>query len=104
MHGFGHGGGYGSGFGGFGESNRPEEIVNNYYGDAAPEHSGHLSPDIEDRRGESRFSEAVDNNDHGDSSMGSDSTDTADDFADDSADFGDSSDGGFDSGNDDNSF
>ena len=100
MHGFGHGGGYGSGFGGFGESNRPEEIVNNYYGDAAPEHSGHLSSDIEDRRGESRFSEAVDDNDHGDS----DSTDTADDFVDDSADFGDSSDGGFDSGNDDSSF
>ncbi|RSL15898.1 hypothetical protein EDE15_1404 [Edaphobacter aggregans] len=106
MHGFGHGGGYGSGFGGFGESNRPEEIVNNYYGDATPsEHSGHLSPDIEDRRGESRFSEAVDNDDHGDSLMGSDDTnDTADNFADDSADFGDSSDGGFDSGNDDNSF
>ncbi len=43
MHGFGHSAGYGSGFGGFGESNRPEEIVNNYYGDAASAHSGQLS-------------------------------------------------------------
>lgn len=106
MHGFGGASGSGLGFGGFGESNRPEEVVNNYYGDAASrEHSEHLSPDIEDRRGESRFSDAVDNNDHGDSLMGNDdSTDTANDFADDSTSFDDSSDSSFDSGNDDSSF
>jgi uncharacterized protein len=102
MHGFGHAGAYGSGFGGFGESNRPEEIVNNYYGDAVPsERSEHLSPDIEDRRGESRFSEAVDNNDHGESLMGN--NDSAD-FADDSASFDDGSDSSFDSGSDDRNF
>ncbi len=68
MHGFGHTAGYGSSFGGF-DSDRPE-IINNYYGDAAEHgHESHLSPDIEDRRGESRFSEAVDNNDHGDGLM-----------------------------------
>jgi hypothetical protein len=104
MHGFGHAGG-GSGFGSFGESDRPE-IINNYYGDASPhEHADHLSPDIEDRRGESRFSDAVDNNDHGDSLM--DSNDTTSDFADDSSNFDDSSDLGsdFDSGGgDDSSF
>jgi hypothetical protein len=107
MHGFGHSAGYGSGFGSFGESDRPE-IVNNYYGDGSPGHegAGHLSPDIEDRRGESAFSQAVDNNDHGDNFMDTDSTDdTADNFADDSSlddgsDFSDS----FDSGGDDSSF
>jgi uncharacterized protein len=105
MHGFGHSAGYGSGFGGFGESNRPEEIVNNYYGDSAPnERSEHLSPDIEDRRGESRFSEAVDSNDHGESLMDNDdSTDVSNDYGDDSASFDDGSDT-FDSGNDDSSF
>ncbi len=104
MHGFGHAGG-GSGLGSFGESDRPE-IINNYYGDASPhEHADHLSPDIEDRRSESRFSDAVANNDHGDSLM--DSNDTTSDFADDSSNFDDSSDLGsdFDSGGgDDSSF
>jgi hypothetical protein len=104
MHGFGHGGGYGSGFGDIGGSNRPEEIVNNYYGDATShEREQQLSPDIEDRRGESRFSEAVDSNDHGDNLMGDDSTDMTNDFSDDSAGFDDSSDS-FDSGSDDSSF
>jgi hypothetical protein len=61
MHGFGHSAGYGSGLGGFDGGGRPEEIVNNYYGDSAPhEHGGGLSSDIEDRRGESQFSNAVD--------------------------------------------
>jgi uncharacterized protein len=32
LHGFGHSGGYGGGFG----DGRPEEIVNNYYGDSSP--------------------------------------------------------------------
>jgi len=80
MHGFGHtagyDGGFGSGFGGvggFGEPGRPEEVVNNYYGDAMPgaersehvEHSDFLSPSGLDRgldnRGadSSRFSDAV---------------------------------------------
>ncbi len=112
MHGFGHATGYGSGFGNFGESERPE-IVNNYYGDAASEHSGHLSPDIEDRRGESAFSQAIDNNDHGDSLMQTDNfnTDDTNSFADDSSNFEDNSDdssnfGDFDSGGggDDSSF
>jgi hypothetical protein len=107
MHGFGHAAGYGSGFGSFGESERPE-IINNYYGDSASEHSGHLSPDIEDRRGESAFSQAIDNNDHGDSLMQTDNFDTDDtnSFADDSSNFDDSSDfGDSDSGGgDDSSF
>lgn len=105
LHGFGHAAGYGPGFGSFGDD-RPE-IINNYYGDSGErEHESHLSPDIEDRRGESAFSQAVDNNDHGDSLMdnGLDSSDT-DNFADD-ASFDDTSDfgGGFDSGGDDSSF
>lgn len=107
MHGFGHAAGYSSGFGGFGESDRPE-IINNYYGDSAPqEHSEHLSPDIEDRRGESVFSQAVDNNDHGDNLMQTDNFNTDDsNFADDSSTLDDSSDfGDFDSGGgDDSSF
>lgn len=106
MHGFGHAAGYGSGsgFGSFGDD-RPE-IVNNYYGDSGErEHNDHLSRDIEDRRGESAFSHAVDNNDHGEGFMDS-GNDTADNFADDSSSFDDSSDLGddFDSGGDDSSF
>lgn len=106
MHGFGHSAGYGSGFGGFGDSERPE-VINNYYGDSTQhEHAGNLSPDVEDRRGESRFSQAVDDNDHGDSLMNDDSngggqdsfTDgsSLDDASDFSNDFG--SGGGDDSG------
>jgi hypothetical protein len=99
MHGFGHEAGYGSNFGGF-DSDRPE-IINNYYGDNAEHgHENHLSPDIEDRRNESRFSEAVDNNDHGDGFMDRGDS-NSDNFADDS-NFDDSSDS-FDSGGDDNS-
>lgn len=109
MHGFGHSAGYGPGLGGFGDSERPE-VINNYYGDNAPGHEGssHLSPDIEDRRGESKFSQAVDNNDHGDNFMdsGGSNDDTADNFADDStfddnSGFGDDFDSG---GGDDSSF
>lgn len=97
MHGFGHSAGYG-----FGDTERPE-IINNYYGDSTGhEHASNLSPDIEDRRGESRFSQAVDNNDHGDSLM-SDTNDS--NFGDDSSSFGDSSDfsDDFDSGGGDDS-
>lgn len=101
MHGFGHAAGYGPGFGGFSESERPE-VINNYYGDSAEKgHESHLSPDIEDRRGESRFSQAVDNDDHGDTLMDSNNyDDNADSFTDDNSSFDDSSDisDGFDSG------
>lgn len=99
MHGFGHTAGYGSNFGGF-DSDRPE-IINNYYGDNAErDHESHLSPDIEDRRNESRFSQAVDNNDHGDGFMDSGDPDNSADNSnfDASSDFSDS----FDSGGDDN--
>jgi len=101
MHGFGHSAGYGSNFG---DVERPE-VINNYYGgdSAQHEHTGSLSPDIEDRRGESRFSQAVDNNDHGNDLMSSDSDgNDSNNFADDSSsDFS----GDFDSGGgDDNSF
>jgi hypothetical protein len=42
MHGFGHAAGYGQDFGGFGGAGqRPEEVVNNYYGDSQGEHGGH---------------------------------------------------------------
>jgi uncharacterized protein len=42
MHGFGHAAGYGQEFGGFGGAGqRPEEVVNNYYGDSQGEHGGH---------------------------------------------------------------
>lgn len=121
MHGFGHsGGGYGmGGFGAdYGGSGRPEEVINNYYGDT-PEHThsdAGISSDIEDRRGEhggSSFSDAVDNNDHGDASTSSladdpgsfdnnndDSADTGSDYADDSSDSGSD----FSGGGDDSSF
>jgi uncharacterized protein len=36
LHGFGHSAGYGSGFDGGLGGGRPEEVVNNYYGDSAP--------------------------------------------------------------------
>jgi hypothetical protein len=102
LHGFGHAAGYGQGFGGFGEAERPE-IINNYYGDSGDRpHDEHLSPDIEDRRGESAFSQAVDNNDHGYGLMDDDSASNMDNFADDS-NFDDGSDLGddFNSGGDD---
>lgn len=81
MHGFGGGGGgFSSGVGG----GRPEEIINNYYGDSSPsEHKEHLSSDIEDRRDQSGFSDAVDRDDHnykeGLSGTDTDDPDTTDD-------------------------
>lgn len=99
LHGFGHSASYG-----FGDTDRPE-IINNYYGESNPhEHASNLSPDIEDRRDESRFSQAVDNNDHGNALFDNSSND--DDSSDDSDSFNDTSDdysGDFDSGGDDNS-
>jgi len=130
MHGFGHaagyGGGFGGGFGGF-DGGRPEEIVNNYYGDAAPhEHAQGLSSDIEDRRGDtSQFTNAVDANQSGneldadaqdrddrgfndsanmaadDGSSGDDAGGGGDGFADDSASLDDGGGSDFDSGGDD---
>ena len=106
MHGFGHSAGYGSGIGGFADTSRPEEVINNYYGDDSPREHGegseHLSHDTEDHGDDSRLSDAVYHDDRSDS-LTDDSNLTGDDFADDSANFDDSSD--FDSGsNDDNSF
>jgi hypothetical protein len=106
MHGFGHSAGYGSDVGSFGGGSRPEEVINNYYGDTSPrehgESSEHQAHDFEDRRDDSRLSDAVYHDDRSDS-LTDDSNLTSDDFADDSANFDDSSD--FDSGsNDDNSF
>jgi len=107
MHGFDHSAGYGSGFGGFGDSERPE-IINNYYGDSAQhDHTSSLSPDIEDRRGESRFSQAVDDGDHGDSLMSDDYGGGDQDSFTDGSSFDDGSDfsSDFDSGGgDDSSF
>jgi uncharacterized protein len=46
LHGFGHSAGYGSAFGGGLGGGRPEEIINNYYGDSAPrEHRESSSAD-----------------------------------------------------------
>jgi uncharacterized protein len=106
MHGFGHSAGYGSDVGSFGGVSHPEEVINNYYGDTSPrehgESSEHQAHDFEDRRDDSRLSDAVYHDDRSDS-LTDDSNLTSDDFADDSANFDDSSD--FDSGNnDDNSF
>lgn len=52
MHGFGHAAGYGAEFGGAGlGAGRPEEVVNNYHGDAsAHEHS--TTPGLLDRSGD----------------------------------------------------
>jgi uncharacterized protein len=128
MHGFGHAAGYGSefgtgfgGVGGFGGAGRPEEIVNNYYGDTVPgaEHAGHAEHSdylsqggdsrgsnvdyqgTDDRSGDSsRLSDAVYSEDRG---AGSDAA-PGDDLsaADDSSSYDDSGDsgGGFDSGSD----
>ncbi len=105
MHGFGHSAGYGSDVGSFGGVSRPEEVINNYYGDTSPrEHGERSEHDIEDRGNDSRLSDAVYHDDNSDSLTDKDDSNlTGDDFADDSANFDDSSD--FDSGsNDDNSF
>jgi uncharacterized protein len=103
MHGFDQHAGYGAGsFGGMGGGPR-EEVVNNYYGDASPEHhSGDLSDrfaaagdspssDIEDRRG---FS-----NDTQPDVVGAADTDN---FADDNSDSSDDS-GSYDDGGSDDS-
>lgn len=100
MHGF--GGSTGSGFG-IGDD-RPEEIVNNYSGDASPAEHRELSSDIEDRRNDpTAFGDAVDRDDHNDGRddlidpAGADNTETstfddnpgADDFTSDDSSGGD---------------
>jgi hypothetical protein len=116
MHGFGHAAGYGGeqGFGGFGgEGQRPEEVINNYYGDDRGDRDSHDASSAERAEGDreskdygSGDSSTVSNDDRdslygaGDNS-GNDSIDSSDDdssFNDDSADFSDDgSDGGDDS-------
>jgi uncharacterized protein len=52
MHGFGHAAGYGGqGFGGFDGGQRPEEVVNNYYGDDRGERGGHEASGAERSEG-----------------------------------------------------
>lgn len=105
MHGFGgsSGSSFGSGMGG----GRPEEIINNnYYGDSSPaEHKG-LSSDIEDRRNEHSFDDAVNRDDHnwGKDDLldpaGSDTPDAPDTNSDDSTfEDGGTDDSTFDDGN-----
>ena len=96
MHGFGggHSGAGGYGFEGGGNQGRPEEIVNNYYGDASPhEHSGGLGSDIEDRRGDTRgFADTGSDRDSGDDVSTVDANaadDVSDDFSDTSNDASD---------------
>jgi hypothetical protein len=94
MHGFEHHAGYGAGD--FGNQGRPEEIVNNnYYGDSGigerAERQDHLSPDLEDRRDDSRgnFADttAEDSSDDGNADYGSD--DSSDNSGgDDNSDYG----------------
>jgi hypothetical protein len=63
MHGFGHAAGYGSEFGGAG-GGRPEEVINNYYGDAgANEHGGEGSHGEERREDGGQFGNVSDTND-----------------------------------------
>jgi uncharacterized protein len=129
MHGFGHAAGYGSeGLGGFGGGvgggQRPEEVINNYYGDDKGDRGGHdVSSDEktlgqqEDRDFGSKGSEgsnfsgdSASSKDDVDSLYGADGSDSIDDatfdsdttddasFDDSGSDFGDDGSGG---GNDD---
>ena len=104
VHGFEHNGG--QSMGSFGGNPSPrEEIINNYYGDSSPSehHSDHLSPDIEDRRNDTRqFAgsgsdntpvQDDDNNDFADNTPAQD---------DDNNDFADTTSNDDYSGNDDN--
>jgi uncharacterized protein len=121
MHGFGHAAGYGSeqSFGGFGgPTQRPEEVVNNYYGDDRSDRDRHEASSAErsegDREDKDYGSEGTSGDskeDHnsfydagdgtGSDDIGSGSDDSLDDnsFNDDGSDFG-----GDDSGGDDTNF
>lgn len=112
MHGFGHAAGYGQGLGGFGGGERPEEVVNNYYGDDRGERGGHaVSSDEralgeqEDRNFGSLDSKNDNDSNSSDSSYasGDDSSITADDSSfnsDASLDDGSVDDSGSDFGDD----
>ncbi len=115
MHGFGHAAGYGQDFGGFGGSQRPEEVVNNYYGDDRGDRGGHDVSADERSLGqqEDRDYGSLDSKNDRDSLYGSgdgsgsnddsgvDSDQSLDDssFADSGSDFGDDGSGGGDDSN-----
>jgi uncharacterized protein len=126
MHGFGHAAGYGGqGFGGFDGGQRPEEVVNNYYGDDRGGHEASGAERAEGDRESRDFGGGRDDRGSGYDSGGSLDDRGASDFADTSSsddgggslddgganDFNDTSSfdggGGFDdggSGGDDGSF
>lgn len=93
-----HGFGSGTGSRGFGDlgGGRPEEVINNYYGDSGRDPAeGGLSPDIEDRRGDAGY-------DSGDRVAATDDTGFGgDDLQSGGDDTGSDSDDAFDSGGDD---
>jgi len=100
MHGFGEHAGYGggSGFGNMG-GGRPEEVVNNYYGDSNEHEHGGVSRDIEDRRDDNQNDNKDDRanfagtNDQNDTTNDDNSSDDSnyDNSSDDSSSFDDSS-------------
>lgn len=108
MHGFGHAAGYeGQGFGGFDGGQRPEEIVNNYYGDDRGERGGHAVSSDERALGQQEDrdfgsldsrsdSDALDSSNTNDSSGFDNGGSNFDDssFNDGGSDFGDDGSGG----------
>jgi hypothetical protein len=112
MHGFGHAAGYGSeqGFGGFGgQAQRPEEVINNYYGDDHGDRGGHdagshetsAAERSEGDREDKNFADSADSKDSTDSfyDSGDDTSNDDSSFADDSTDFGDDGSSGGDDSN-----
>ena len=115
MHGFGHAAGYGGeqGFGGFGgQAQRPEEVINNYYGDDHGDRDSHDASSAEraegDRESKDYGSGDSSKDDNRDSLYSAgDDTDTDSDnsvdddssYNDDSADFSDDGSGGGDDSN-----
>jgi hypothetical protein len=116
MHGFGHAAGYGQEFGGLGGSERPTEVINNYYGDDRGERGGHDVSGAEHSMGDQvdrDFGKGADSSNDRDSLYGSGNdggSDKSDDsgyddngsnsddssFNDGSGDFGDDGSGGGD--------
>ena len=111
MHGFGHAAGYGQEFGGFGGGGgRPEEVINNYYGDDRGGREGHDVSADERSLGqqEDRDFGSLDSKNDRDSLDGSDSSNSNDDsdsslddssYDDGGSDFGDDGSGGGDDSN-----
>ena len=91
MHGFGEHAGYGggSGFGNMG-GGRPEEVINNYYGDSNEHEHGGISRDIEDRRDDNDDKKGFADTDSNDDNSNIDDTSYNDDNFDDSSSFDDS--------------